>query len=229
MDSALERNRRRVLCLVVLWGCLLLPGMLPAAEWRIVSRSAGIVGYTRPSAFPLDEVRAVGVVEASLPALEALLRDVPAETRFGYRCREAYRLAVPGLSPTPDCFPFYYRMHLPYPVRDRDALARVNFTYDKDNAVLTARIQVLDLDYSPRPGAIRMRRGDASFVLKALAADRTEVTYTAQCDPEGGLPDFLVNMFLKDFAPTTLAKIRDVVKDLRYTTAAQVTTTTPTH
>ena len=72
-----------------------------------------------------------------------------------------------------------------------------------------------------------MRRGYAAFTLKSLEQGRTEVDYTAQCDPGGNLPAFLVNMILQDFAPTTIAKLRDVAKDMKYTAATRVTTKTP--
>lgn len=196
-------------------------------EWKVVTRANGIVGYTRPSGFPIDEVRAVGTVAAPLAALEAVLRDIPAEKRFGYRCAEAYRIDIPGLMITPDAFPIYYRMDLPYPVQDRDTIWHVRFSYNRDKEILKAKLQAIDSNYASHDGIVRMRKGYATFTLKARGPGQTEVDYTAQCDPGGTLPAFLVNMILKDFAPTTIAKLREVVKDQTYMAATRVMTKTP--
>jgi len=199
-----------------------------AQEWKVVSHNQGIVGYTRASGFPLDEVRAVGVVDAPLSVLEAVLRDIPAEKRFGYRCAEAYRVDIPGVKTSPDSFPIYYRMQLPYPVQDRDTIWNVRFSHNPAKDILKAELQTLDTDYAKHAGVVRMRKGYAVFTLKALDPVRTEIDYTAQCDPGGNLPPFLVNMILKDFAPTTIARIRDVVKDQKYTAATRIMTKTTT-
>jgi len=207
---------------------LLSPETAFAQKWKVVSRNQGIVGYTRASGYPLDEVRAVGVVDAPLPVLEAVLRDIPAEKRFGYRCAEAYHVDIPEIKTTPDCFPIYYRMQLPYPVQDRDTVWHVRFSYNPTKGILKAQLQTLDTDYAAREGIVRMRKGYAVFTLKALDQGRTEIDYTAQCDPGGNLPSFLVNMILKEFAPTTIAKLREVVKDPKYTSATRIMTKTPT-
>ena len=220
--------RRTYIFFIILCCWLTYAGsMAYGQEWKVVSRTNGIVGYTRPSGFPLDEVRAVGTVSAPLPVLEALLRDIPAEKRFGYRCSEAYRIDITEFKTTPDTFPIYYRMQLPYPIQDRDTIWSVRFSHNPAMGILKAELQTLDTDYAKHPGIVRMRRGYATFTLKAIDPGRTEIVYTAQCDPEGSLPAFLVNMILKDFAPTTVAKIRDVVKDPKYLAATQVMTKTP--
>ncbi|MEN6473886.1 MAG: START domain-containing protein [Syntrophaceae bacterium] len=215
-----------ILSLLVLSVLIWTPDMALAQEWKVVSRSDGIVGYSRPSGSPLDEVRAVGVVAAPLPVLEAVLRDIPAEKRFGYRCAEAHRVDIPGVTTTPDAFPIYYRMQLPYPVQDRDTVWSVHFSHNPAKGILKAELQSLDTDYAKHTGVVRMRKGNAVFTLKALDAGRTEVDYTAQCDPSGNLPAFLVNMIIKDFAPTTIARMREVAKDPKYTAAGRVMTKT---
>ncbi len=229
MARQVKQSMRKAYLFCMLLCCwLICPGSTTyAQEWKVVTRANGIVGYTRPSGFPIDEVRAVGVVDAPLPALEAVLRDIPAEKRFGYRCAEAYRVDIPGVKATPDAFPIYYRMQLPYPVQDRDTIWLVRFLYNPLTETLKADLQTLDTNHAERPGIIRMRRGNASFVLRPVDQNHTEIVYTAQCDPGGTLPAFLVNMILKDFAPTTIAKIREVVKDPKYLTAVEVVTKTP--
>ena len=217
-----------ILLLAILPLLICSPDTALAQEWKVISRSEGIVGYSRPSGFPLDEVRAVGVVAAPLPVLEAVLRDIPAEKRFGYRCAEAHRVDIPGVTTTPDAFPIYYRMQLPYPVQDRDTIWNVRFSHNPAKDILKAELQTLDTDYAKHAGVVRMRKGYAVFTLKALDPVRTEIDYTAQCDPGGNLPPFLVNMILKDFAPTTIARIRDVVKDQKYTAATRIMTKTTT-
>lgn len=216
-----------MLTIIYLSLVILSPDMASAQDWRVVLRAKGIVGYARASGFPLDEVRAVGVVEAPLPAIEALLRDIPAEKRFGYRCAEAYRVDVPGIKTTPDSFPIYYRMQLPFPVQDRDVIWLVRFSHNPVTGILKADLRALDTNYATHPGVIRMHRGSAIFLLTPLGQDRTEIDYTAQCDPAGTLPAFLVSMILRDFAPATLAKIREVVKDTPYQSATTIATKTP--
>jgi len=69
--------------------------------WKKIGESKGIVGYTRPtSKSSVEEIKGVGIIEAPVAVIEALLRD----TRAGLNtCTSARRprKSIPRSSRTP--------------------------------------------------------------------------------------------------------------------------------
>ena len=87
--------------------------------WKKVNESEGIVGYTRPAASTsVDEVMAIGIVKASVPVIEALLRDASAQPEYMFMCSEAYKLQLPGWQTTEDIKFIYNKTDMPWPVND---------------------------------------------------------------------------------------------------------------
>lgn len=227
--------KRRMLFLMIMlfW---LLPAAVPCfaeevrtGEWNEVSELDGIVGYTRwTSLTSVDEVMAVGTVDAPVAVIEAVLRDIPAQPEYMFRCVEAVVVDVPGMENRTDAFCAYNRTGMPWPVDDRYGIARAEYLIDHQTGTLHIRAREIEGDFDvPVQNAVRMPLTRMKIVIVPLESGGCKMTYQVLADPGGSLPSFVVNLFTKNLGIKTIAGIREMVKREKYRGAPSVVTTTP--
>lgn len=220
----LMRPMAILLCITVF------PCAAMAAEWKKVGEDKGIAGYTRATPkSSIDEVMAVGIIDAPIQVVEAIIRDPNAGKKFMFMCKEAYSINTPDLQSTDDDVVYNYNItDLPFPVKDRDAVARVEYTIDKATGAIYSHAEGIKTDYRNTGKTVRMPLVTLDYKLVPKGADKTEVTYLAMADPGGNLPPALVNLLTRNIGIRTIANIRKLVQEDPYKNAPSVVTTTPT-
>jgi hypothetical protein len=198
-------------------------------EWEKVDESDGIVGYVRyTSKTNVNEVKAVGVVDAPVAVIEAVLRDDAARTQYSESCIEASRIEIPGLESTKDSYYSYHRIAMPWPMYDRDAVGKIELMIDKATGALLVQTQNISTDFkSEDQDAVRAPLLEGKWVLTPIGKNKTEALYQVLADPGGYLPSFIVNMVSQDLAINTIAGIRKMVKKDKYKNVKTIMTTTP--
>ena len=201
-----------------------------AAEtgWKKIGESNGIVGYTRSTPkSSIDEMKGVGIIDAPVAVIEALLRDASAGTEYMYKCKESSIVNTPELKNTTDSKHFYNVTSMTFPISDRDVVGKGEWSIDKATGTLYFHAEGIKSDYKLDKKKVRMPLLIADYILVPKGPDRTEVTYTALADPGGNLPSFLVNLFTKNLSIETIAGMREMVKKDKYKNVKAVVTTTP--
>jgi hypothetical protein len=198
-------------------------------EWEKVDESDGIVGYVRyTSKTNVNEIKAVGVVDAPVAVIEAVLRDDAARTEYSESCIEASRVEIPGLESTKDTYYSYHRIAMPWPMYDRDAVGKIELMIDKATGALLVQTQNISTDFKTEDqDAVRAPLLTGKWVLTPIGKNKTEALYQVLADPGGYLPSFIVNMVSQDLAINTIAGIRKMVKKDKYKNVKTIMTTTP--
>lgn len=198
-------------------------------QWVKVKEGKGIVSYGKPgSKNPVKTVYAVGIVNASVPVIEALLRDVEAHNKYVHMVSEAKKIDLPGKTNTVDLFYEYCRLGMPWPAWDRDAIGSAQFLYKAATGELLVVIKGVKADdVRPNPKTIRMPVTNLSFKLVPKGPNQTEVTYAIEADPSIALAPFILDMLFKTLSYNTIKNMREMVKQEKYSTAVKVITTTP--
>jgi len=217
---------------VVMMALLIWVSSLQAQEqctpWKKIRESEGVIGYARMNPrSPFSEIKAIGIVEASVASIEAVMRDVPSEKRWMFMCADAYRIDLPNLPGSPDSYYSYFRQGLPWPVSDRLAVVRHTLTIDKQRGILTFRGEGIDVEYQFKDKGIRLPLVEVDCVLVPKGANRTEVTYQILPDVGGSLPIALINLLTRSLGVDTIKNLRKVVKEEPYRSARTIVTTTP--
>jgi hypothetical protein len=195
--------------------------------WKKIGESKGIVGYTRPtSKSSVEEIKGVGIIEAPVAVIEALLRDTRAGTEYMYKCKEASEVNTPELKKTADTKYFYNVTSMTYPVSDRDVVGKADWSIDKATGTGYLHAEGIKSDYKMDKKKVRMPFLIADYILVPKGPDKTEVTYIALADPGGNLPSFLVNLLTKNLSIQTIAGMREMVKKDKYKNVKSVVTTT---
>ena len=196
--------------------------------WKQVIEYHGIIGYARHNPrCRIDEIKAIGIIDEPLAVVEAVIRDVPGNKDFMFMCKHTAFLEIPEMKNTPDDYVTYTLMDMPFPVNDREAVARVSWTVDKTTGTLYAAGQSVTTNYPLQAGVIRIPMVEALYTLTPKGPDKTELTYQAMSDPGGNLPAFLVSILSRDLGVKTLAGIRKIAEQGKYRQATIVATTTP--
>lgn len=197
------------------------------AGWTRVGEKNGIVGYTRPTTrSSVDEMKAVGMVEAPVAVIEAVIRDVAAQPEYMFRCTEARIATGPEFKPGKDTTYFLNVTGMPRPLKDRDVLVKADYSLDKATGTLYVHMVGQNTTAMSDGKRVRMPIMIADYILVPKGPSRTEMTYIALAEP-GGIPAFAVNLFCKNLPSATIAGIRELVKKDRYRNAREIVTTTP--
>jgi hypothetical protein len=220
------RKTSLILCVLML-AAIIASGAEQDRPWKKIGESDGITRYVRPSlTSSINEVKAVGIINSPIAAVEAVLRDVKAETRYAFLCIEAHAVDLEGHANTPDSFYIYNRTDMPFPASDRDAVANISFLFNKDTGVITATGTVIPSSYQKNKNVVRMITGWNRFTLTPVGGESTLMEYVIAANPAGNLPGLLVNMLSRTMPANTIKKIRVISREEPYSKAQKVLTQT---
>lgn len=196
--------------------------------WRKIGEENGIVGYVRPtSRSSVDEIKAVGIINAPIAAVEAVIRDVSLMPQYVFLCEDAFLIDTPEMKSRGDIMYFYSRMDLPFPASDRDVVLKAQWSIDKKTGTVHCRAENVPTACLKDRDAIRIPMSFMDCTLTPQGDDRTEVIYQALVDPGGELPSLVVNMLTRDYGIKTIAGLREMVKREPFKHAQKVITSTP--
>ena len=196
--------------------------------WRKIAEENGIVGYVRPTPrSSVDEIKAIGIVDAPLAAVEAVIRDVSLMPQYVFLCRKSFLIDTPEMKSRGDVMYFYNRMDLPFPASDRDVVMKARWSIDKKTGTVHCRAENVPTDCLKDKDAIRIPLSLMTCALSPQGRDSTKVIYHALVDPGGELPSLIVNMLTRDYGVKTIAGLREMVKKEPFKNAKKVITSTP--
>ncbi|PKN53695.1 MAG: hypothetical protein CVU55_00805 [Deltaproteobacteria bacterium HGW-Deltaproteobacteria-13] len=197
--------------------------------WLKIGESDGITGYTRSTArSSVDEIKAVGIVDAPIAVVEAVIRDVSVMPQYIFMCREAAMIDTPDMKSGGDVIYFYSVTDLPFPVDDRDAVARAVLSVDKATGIIYCHAEGIKTTYKQDKKIVRMPLSIIDCTLAPRGADKTQVTYQILADPGGELPSPLVRILTKGYGIKTIAGLREMVKKDKFRNVRKIVTTTLT-
>ena len=177
------------------------------AEWRVVTREAGVEVSRDDSADSALHFRGVGEIPADPERIVAILRDVPHQCEWMPDCGEAriVRKEAQGVLS-------YRRTDAPWPVSDRDVLVRSEIQVVRPGQEIHIRFSsVDDPAVPPREGYVRMPRLTGSYKIRALAPGRSQLEIEVDVDPGGSFPAWLAARTARDNPIRTIVRLRERV------------------
>jgi hypothetical protein len=188
------------------------PAAPAEAGWRLVSDRNGIKVYRRDDGEArIKTFRGVTRFAIEHPAaLEALLNDYPAIPRWMHFISSGEETARKTYVDRT----LRFKTELPWPVSDRDVVARLTVT-QLGNKVL---ISATDDPAAPRDdNYVRIPDLNGRLDFNFFPATKeAEVTYEIVMDPGGNIPAWAANIVLKDTPYFTLLKLRRLIQEPKY-------------
>jgi hypothetical protein len=169
--------------------------------------------YTRT--FPDSKFKAIQVeieLDATLSQLVALLMDVNTASEWLYSTKTSVLLKQ--LSPSE--LVYYSEVRLPWPMSNRDFIARLKVTQDTKTKVVTIDGPTMP-DYIPvKDGIVRVTKAAGRWVITPVGARHIKVRYTLRTDPGGDLPAWLFNLFATKGPTESFQNLKEQLKKPEY-------------
>lgn len=196
--------------------CLLIAHELPAQElhgWRLEKDKNGIQVYSQqlPNA-RLKELKVVCRLPGPLSRLVALLSDVDRQSDWVYGT-ESSRL-IRRVSETE--IEFYSATDVPWPIADRDLVARLTFGQDPVTKTLHIRASSVPDLLPTVADKVRIPYSLSLWTVKPLPNQQLAVEYTFSADPGGQVPVWLVNLTATTGPYQSFLKLKQLLSQGRY-------------
>ena len=194
------------------------PASIAAADgWKFSSEGDGIKIYSRAHANSLvKEFRAVGEIVARSREVHAVIDDIASYPEF-----MPYVTQCLLLKRDEDSILTYQRIS-PRIVCDRDYTLRIREKSwaSSDGLTFLNQWQIAnELGPPEKPGVIRVKVCEGSWLLQPSSLMTTKATYSVCSDSAGKVPVFLANHFSQVSIRKVFEVVRKQVKDPKYSAA----------
>ena len=183
------------------------------SKWEVISRDSGVVVSKKdhPS-LELPIIRGVSTLDEDFYDVLAVLRDTEHFADWMHNCKEARLLEAK------DEFDLivYNRVSTPWPLEDRDTVVRTRIKVDHAKKFVVIRfVNVTSRLQGEINGVTRMPSLEGFYKIEKIGPGKTRVTYQAQADPGGLIPNWLVERDSRDIPKHTIASLRKRVRATR--------------
>jgi hypothetical protein len=181
------------------------------SPWEIISETEGIVVSRK--IIPNSDVfafRGEGDVNAPIAKVLSVIRDTSRQGEWVDRVNEIKMIKQLNRYDRLE----YYRIGVPWPLRDRDFSYKTSINVDKaQKSILYTSVSVLD---SAIPIYSDRVRGEIHKITLLLSSTdqgrRTHVVGEAHVDPKGSIPKWIFNMIQKKWPENTFKNVRKQVQ-----------------
>jgi Polyketide cyclase / dehydrase and lipid transport len=187
--------------------------------WKFSSEKAGIKIFSRPHpGGTVKEFMAIGEIEACSREVHAVIDDIGDYSSF-----MPYTAECQLLKREADSILTYQRIS-PKVVCDRDYTLRIWETSwaGPDGFTFLNRWHAVNALGPPKkPGVLRVKLCEGSWLLEPASKTTTKATYSVCSDSCGKAPAFIANEFSQIGIRKVFAAVRQQVKDPKYSVAEQ--------
>lgn len=180
-------------------------------NWQLKRDKDDIQIYT--SSVPDSKHKAVKslmTASGSLQAFTALILDAEACPEWADLCKRSE--VIEQISEIESHI--YTYNDLPFPVSDRDVLAKVRWQFDRQARRVTMNSRAIE--GHPKTKAVRIVNARSQWIFTELPDQQIRIEGYAHIDPNGPTPAWLSNMLLVDSPFKTQRAMRKMIAEGRY-------------
>ncbi len=182
-------------------------------EWTLKRDRNGIQVYL--AKMPGSKFRAIlSTMEVDVPPQElaALVMDLENCPNWAAMCKSAE--VVEQISPSES----YVRSvnDAPFPVRDRDVVAKVEWFYDRDSGKIFMHSDATPQKIPKQKGLVRVNVASSEWHFTPQENGKVLVENYAHIDPNGKIPAWILNLMIVESPYKTLKNMRELALTGRY-------------
>lgn len=185
-------------------------------DWKLKKQTKNLKVYFRKSVDSrIDEIKIETEMQTSLSAIIALLRDVPAQKEWMYKCIEAKRIRV--ISDTEGYN--YGKIDFPWPMSDRDYIVKGVIKQDSITGIVTSNLIAVPSYMKEVEGVVRIHMMEIDWKFTPLPGGFIKIENHIKSDPGGAMPAWLVNLAIEQGPIQSMDNLREMVKKDKYRNA----------
>lgn len=196
--------------LLLLFALFFFSPLFSQSGWSLKKDKEGIKVYTEnvgDSRFKMVKVECT--MDASLSQLASLLLHAENLPQWVLSTKKAYVVKRISASEV-----YYYcEMNTPWPISRRDMVIELSVSQDSVTKIMTVHADNIDKIIPDKPGIIRVPISHATWIVTPLRANKIKITYTIRIDPGGGVPAWMVNMFIVKIPYESFRKLKTFIKE----------------
>jgi hypothetical protein len=178
-------------------------------EWKLRKDKNGIKVYTRNhEGKGLLEYRATTLIETNMDRLVKMIYDVENYPAWTANCASAEIHEVLSDSSWIE----YMVTPVPWPIDNRDVVLKCTVT-DHSVDYFEARLTSLPDAVPEKEKYTRVQDSRGSWIFKKADNNRVEIIHQFYGDPEGNIPNWIVNMFIVNGPYNTLLNLKELCAD----------------
>lgn len=187
-------------------------------NWKEKKDTDGIKIYTSniPSS-KYDAIYGSMIVNSPVNNLVALVKDAKACSQWADLCKES---RVEQTVSEVEYYVYTYN-DIPFPVTDRDVVAKVRWSQNTDTLAVTMTTEPIT-GMVEKTDAVRIEEADSRWYFTPQADGTTKVETFAHINPNGPTPAWLTNMLLVSSPFKTMKGMREIVEGGAYANAKSI-------
>ena len=185
-------------------------------DWMLRKSKRDIKIYSaKVSDSKYKAILSVMTVKAPIETLVALLTDLDNCSKWAAMCKEAKTLS--RVSRTESIV--YSLNDAPFPVRDRDVVAKVNWSINSETQKVSMVSRAIVSPLNLKKGVVRVRQAVSEWHFTPQESGETLVENFAHINPNGTLPAWVMNLLVIESPFRTFKKMRSTVESGKYDNA----------
>jgi len=180
-----------------------------SSDWKLVKAENNIKIYTRNSdGSKIKEFKAITTITAKMELLENLIDKISEYPTWQANIATAKVLKQVNK----ETQYIYYTTSVPWPLTNRDVVLFSEKIVDIDGTItynLTGKPDYI----KEKVNFIRVKNIKSMCKIKPIGNNKIEITFESFGDPEGVIPDSIINMFMADSPYNTLVNLRKIVEN----------------
>lgn len=184
------------------------------ASWKTLYTKKGITVSSRSvdkSSF--KEFQGIGIIDAPLEVLIAVLQDVDAMPQWMPDCKKVRLISRNGNKSALA----QVTIDFPAPMSDRYIMVHSEGAIDSEHPVVNIRMKnIKGSGDAVVKNLVRVPHYRGIYRLEYLSRCRTRLTYRVHIHPGGSVPSWMVNLSMKKSPYTMMIKLREMVVRKKY-------------
>ena len=204
-----------IICTLMLIGQWLIaqPTGDDSQPWEMVKEDQHLMVYARKAEHSkIKEIKVETEVTGSLSSVIAVLRDIDAYPDWIYNLKSARQLPQATAQEN-----FYYsEIKFPWPLSNRDYIARSQLVQDTLSRAITIDVVGLPEELPKNKGIVRIPEMRINWELTPIDSNRVKIMYHLHSDPGGSVPAWLINMFVDEGPTRSIRNLRSMLEKEKY-------------
>ncbi len=176
--------------------------------WKLKKEKNDIKVYTREiENAELDAFKATTEIHTDMESMLAVFKDFEKYTDWVNDCKESFLIE----KPEEEAFVYYIRFDTPWPISNRDVVAKLSITEQSPDRTLIEITKVSNR-IEEKHKVIRMPEFSASWLLERTG-DKVKVTHIGYADPGGRIPKWLANSSVIDGPIETITNLKNILQE----------------
>lgn len=183
------------------------------AQWNLKKQKDGIAVYTaKLEDSKFKSIRVVCEFQGSLSQLVSILMQPNLQPEWVIATKQANLLKQLSSSR----IYYYAEAVLPWPMSNRDMVIDLSMSQHPISKLLTIHANTIDHILPVKDGKQRVPISQATWLVQPLPDNKISIDYQIKIDPGGGIPPWMVNLFIAKAPFESFKNLSKLLSDKRF-------------